>query len=463
MRLVMKFGGTSVGDGKCIAKVVDIIKKSHEEGNEIAVVVSAMTKVTDQIIAEAEGIIGCTDKKNLDVFIDNLRDRHLNALQFVAPDYVTEITEHINIRLDRLRNILIAVNNLRELTPRSRDYIISFGEKLSAPIVSAALRQAGIPSFQISGCDAGILTDGVHGGGTALPESYPRIMERIGSRLAAEIPVIQGFSGCSGEGAVTTLGRSGSDYSGAIIGAGIDAEEIIIWTDVDGVMTTDPRLISEARVIDSLSFLEMMEMSYFGAKVIHPRALLPAMEKNIPVYVRNTFNPTHPGTVVIKESHADKRIVKAVSLIKNSCMISISGFAAGKPGVAGEIFTTLAAKGVNVMLISQGSSEMNISLIITEEQMKAADKALSQIKNKGLIREFTFSTDVNVVSVVGAGMAGTPGTLYRIFHGLGLAKINVLMLSQGSEVNVSFVVKESDGVRAVKAIHEEYHLDKEEA
>ena len=143
----MKFGGTSVGDADCIAKVVDLIKKSREEGNEIAVVVSAMTKVTDQIITEAEGIVSCTDKKNLDTFIDNLRDRHLTALRVVAPDYIDEVTAHINIRLDRLRNILIAVNNLRELTPRSRDYIISFGEKLSAPIVSAALRQAGIPSF----------------------------------------------------------------------------------------------------------------------------------------------------------------------------------------------------------------------------------------------------------------------------------------------------------------------------
>lgn len=459
----MKFGGTSVGDEQAIAKVVDLIKKSREEGNEIAVVVSAMTKVTDQIIAEAEGIVSCTDKKNLDKFIADLRERHLKALRVVAPDLFDEVTTHIDLRLDRLRNILIAVNNLRELTPRSRDYIISFGEKLSAPIVSAALRQVGIPSFQISGCDAGILTDGVHGAGTALPGSYPRIMEKIGSRLGTEVPVIQGFAGCSPEGAVTTLGRSGSDYSAAIIGAGIEADDIIIWTDVDGVMTTDPRLIPEARVIDSLSFLEMMEMSYFGAKVIHPRALIPAMEKNIPVHVKNTFNINHPGTVVIKESHADKRIVKAVSLIKNSCMISISGFAAGRPGVAGEIFTALAAAGVNVMLISQGSSEMNISLIITDEQIKPANKALTQIKNKGFIREFTLEKDVSVVSVVGAGMAGTPGTLFRIFHGLGLAKINVMMLSQGSEVNVSFVVKEVDGVRAVRAIHEEYDLDKEEA
>lgn len=462
MRLVMKFGGTSVGDAEAIKKVVAIIKESHDNGNEIAVVVSAMTKVTDQIISEAERIVSCTDRTQLENFLSGLRTRHIAALKEVAPDYVEEVTEHLDIRLERLRNILVAVHNLRELTPRSRDYIISFGEKLSAPIVSAALRQVGIPSFQISGCDAGILTDGVHGNATALSESYPRIAERIGEKMRYEIPVIQGFAGCSKVGAVTTLGRSGSDYSGAIIGAGVNADQIIIWTDVDGVMTTDPRMIPEARVIDSISFIEMMEMSYFGAKVIHSRALLPAMEKDIPVYVKNTFNPTHPGTLVNRETHADKRIVKAVSLIKNSCLISVSGFATGRPGVAGEIFTALAAANVNVMLISQGSSELNISMIITEEQMGPAEKALSAIKEKGLIRRYDFSTDVQVVSVVGAGMRGTAGTIARIFRSLGKDMINVLMISQGSEVNVSFVVHESDGVKAVRAIHEEYHLDREE-
>ena len=461
MRIVMKFGGTSVGDASAIRKAIAIIKESHDAGNEVAVVVSAMTKVTDQIIDAAEEIVrGKTDEFYLDNLIAQLRTRHIDTLKEVASDYVKEVSEHLEIRLERLRDMLAAVRNLREMTARSRDYIISIGEKLSAPIVSAALRQIGIPSFQISGCDAGILTDGLHGNATALPESYPRIAERIGKRLDKEIPIIQGFAGCSSvDGSVTTLGRSGSDYSGAIIGAGIDADEVIIWTDVDGVMTTDPRMIPEARVIDTISFIEMMEMSYFGAKVIHSRALLPAMEKDIPVYVRNTFNPKHPGTLINRESHADERIVKAVSLIKNSCLISVSGFATGRPGVAGEIFTALAAAKVNVMLISQGSSELNISMIITEDQVDMAEAALKKIAATGDIKNYTFSSDVQVVSVVGAGMRGTPGTLARIFKSLGEEKINVLMISQGSEVNVSIVVDGDDGVRAVKAIHEQFHLD----
>ncbi|HJJ30938.1 MAG TPA: aspartate kinase [Methanocorpusculum sp.] len=458
----MKFGGTSVGDAAAIRKAVAIIRESHDKGNEVAVVVSAMTKVTDQIIDAAEHIIAGAEAGFLDTFITQLKTRHIDTLKEVAPDFVGEVTAHLEIRLERLRDMLAAVGNLRELTARSRDYIISIGEKLSAPIVSAALRQIGISSFQISGCDAGIITDGVHGNATALPESYPRIAERIGSKLGTDVPVIQGFAGCSGDGSVATLGRSGSDYSGAIIGAGIDADEVIIWTDVDGVMTTDPRMIPEARVIDTISFIEMMEMSYFGAKVIHSRALLPAMEKDIPVYVRNTFNPAHPGTLISRETHADERIVKAVSLIKNSCLISVTGFAAGRPGVAGEIFTALADASVNVMLISQGSSELNISMIITEEEVSRAEGALKKIQEKGFIKRYTISNDVQVVSVVGSGMRGTPGTLARIFKSLGEKKINVLMISQGSEVNVSFVVNGNDGVKAVRAIHEEFRLNEEE-
>jgi aspartate kinase len=464
MRLVMKFGGTSVGDEKSIANVVNIVREYHEAGHEIAVVVSAMNRVTDQLIAMAEEVINCRQKPALEAFIEALRDRHMRVLGEVAPDYLQETGEYLDSRLEKLTNVLMAVHYLRELTPRSKDYIISFGERLSAPIVSAALKQNGLKSGFMSGCDAGILTNGVHSESAALPDSYPRIQSRVSPLLTGEIPVIMGYMGCSAEGAVTTLGRSGSDYTGSIIGAGIDADEIWIWTDVDGVMTTDPRMIPEARVLRTISFLEMMEMSYFGAKVVHPRALIPAIQKNIPVRVKNTFNPGHPGTLIIREPHPDRRIVKAVSLIRDSCLINISGAVmAGRPGVAGEIFTSLAEANVNVMLISQGSSEMNISLIINECQLDAALSALVPVKKKGFIREYMYDRDVNVVSVVGDGMAGTSGTLGRIFHGLGVAGINVMMVSQGSsEVNISFVVKQADGVRAVRAIHEEYHLEKDE-
>jgi aspartate kinase len=459
----MKFGGTSVGDEKCIANVVKIIKESRNAGNEIAVVVSAMTRVTDQLIAIAEEVINGKQKVVLDAFITSIRNRHMRVLEAVAPDYVDEIGEYLDSRLNKLSNILIAIHNLRELTPRSKDYIISFGERLSAPIISAAFRQAGIPSSYMSGGDAGILTDGVHNGATALPESYARIQARVGALLTEQVPVVMGYMGCAADGAVTTFGRSGSDYSGAIVGAGIGADEILIWTDVDGVMTTDPRIIPQARVINTISFLEMMEMSYFGAKVIHPRALIPAMQKNIPVRVKNTFNPNHPGTAIIRESHVDKRVVKAISLIQNSCLIKISGaIMTGKPGIVGEIFAMLAEAGVNVMLISQGSSEMTISMIISREQLEAALTTLAKVKQIGDIREFDFDRNVSVASVVGAGMAGTCGTLGKIFHSLGAAGINVMMLSQRSEVNVSFVIKQEDGIKAIRAIHEEYHLEEEE-
>ncbi|HJJ56330.1 MAG TPA: aspartate kinase [Methanocorpusculum sp.] len=464
MKIVMKFGGTSVGNEKCISNVVKIIKKSYDSGDKIAVVVSAMTGVTDQLISITNEIINPNSPDTLiDKFINELKERHLKVLEIVAPDHINDISKYLDSRLNKLSSILSAVQCTHEITPRYRDYIISFGERLSAPIVSAALLQSGIPSSYISGCKAGIITDDVHNGATALPESYPLIQDRIGRLIQTQVPVIMGYMGCTKEGFVTTLGRSGSDYSGAIIGAGIDADEIIIWTDVDGVMTTDPRVIPEARVIKSISFIEMMEMSYFGAKVIHPRALVPAMKKNIMVRVKNTFNPECPGTTVIKEPHADKRVVKAISLIENSCLVTVSGTSmAGKPGVAGEIFTKLAESGVNVMLISQGSSEMTIALVISEDQLPAAITSLSNVKNRGLIKNFEYNRDISVVSVVGMGMSGTYGTLGRIFQCMGKNEINVIMLSQGSEVNISFVVKQSDGIKAIKAIHNEYHLELED-
>jgi aspartate kinase len=460
MRLVMKFGGTSVGDEKCIARVVDILAAHRKSGDELAVVVSAMTGVTDQLIATAQEVICSCEYPPIEALIHALRSRHMNVLETVAPDYREEVGVCIDDRLGKLKNILTAVHTLRELTPRSRDYIISFGERLSAPVVSAALNQAGITSKVMDGCEAGIITNSCHGGAVALPESYSRIQSRVAPLLSGCVPVIMGFMGCSEQGFVTTLGRSGSDYTGSIIGAGINADEIWIWTDVDGVMTTDPRMIPEARVIPSISFLEMMELSYFGAKVLHPKSIEPAMMKDITVRVKNTFNPTTPGTAVVRTAHRERRVVKALSIIRKVALLTIGGAQmAGRPGVARAIFSALAEREVNVMLISQGSSEANITLVIDEDHLMNAIEGLTEIQKRGYVREITFDKDIVVIAVVGAGMAGTPGTSGRIFSALGEAGVNVMMITQGSsEVNVSFVVKEGEGQRAVQVLHDEYRL-----
>lgn len=460
MRFLMKFGGTSVADAQCIRNVVEILEKHHKAGDELAVVVSAQRGVTDQLIEITSKLPTAKDDTAIEPLIQALGKRHMTTLEGAAPDYVAETGSVIEDRLISLQNILFAVYNLRELTPRSRDYIISFGERMLAPIISAALRQRGIPSSVIDGCDAGILTTTQHGESTALLESDARIKKRLGPLLSKEIPVIMGFMGCTRNGVVTTLGRSGSDYSASIIGAGIDADEIWIWTDVDGIMTCDPRVINDARVMPSLSYIEVMELSYFGAKVMHPRSIEPAMRKNILVRVKNTFNPSHPGTVIVRNGQRDHRVVKALTYIENVAAININGAQMiGRPGVAKAIFTILADHEVNVMMISQGSSEANISLIVDEAHLNAAVHALSDLVKQGIVREVTHNHDVCAVAVVGAGMAGAPGTGGRIFTALGKTGVNVMMISQGSsEANISFVVKQQDGPRAVRVLHDEFRL-----
>jgi len=460
MRFLMKFGGTSVADAQCITRVVDILENHHKAGDELAVVVSAQRGVTDQLIAIATALPTAKDSSAITPLIRSLSTRHITTLEGAAPDYVAEVGAEMEEHLIKLQNILFAIYNLRELTPRSKDYIISFGERLLAPILSAALRQRGIASTVLDGCEAGILTTATHGESTALPESDERIKRRIGPLLGKEIPVIMGFMGCTRDGILTTLGRSGSDYSASIIGAGIDADEIWTWTDVDGIMTCDPRVIDDARVMPSLSYIEVMELSYFGAKVMHPRSIDPAMRKGILVRVKNTFNPSHPGTVIVKDGKRDNRVVKALTYIDKVAAINICGAQMiGRLGVAKAIFTILADHEVNVMMISQGSSEANISLIVDESHVSAAVKALEELTKQGLVRQVSHNHDVCAVAVVGAGMAGAPGTSGRIFTALGKAGVNVMMISQGSsEANISFVVSQNDGPRAVRVLHDEFHL-----
>lgn len=460
MRLLMKFGGTSVADAACISRVVDILEQHHKNGDELAVVVSAQRGVTDQLIDIATSLTKSRDSAAIEPLIESLRTRHMTTLQGAAPGFVAEIGPITEERLSDLRNILHAVHNLRELTPRSKDYIISYGERLLAPIVGAALEERGISSVVLDGCEAGIVTTAQHGESTALPECDERIRRRIRPLLKKSVPVIMGFMGCNQEGSITTLGRSGSDYSASIIGAGIDANEIWIWTDVDGIMTSDPRVIKDARVIPELSYLEVMELSYFGAKVMHPRSIEPAMRKNILVRVKNTFNPPHPGTTIVRNQKHDHRVVKALTYIEKVASLNVNGAQMiGRPGIAKAIFSALADKEVNIMMISQGSSEANISLIVDEAHIDIAARALAPLVAQGVVREVMQNRDVSAVAVVGSGMVGAPGTGGRIFTALGKAGVNVMMISQGScEANISFVVRQEDGPKAVRVLHDEFRL-----
>jgi len=288
------------------------------------------------------------------------------------------------------------------------------------------------------------------------------IRERIMPLLETTIPVVTGFIGETRKGIITTLGRGGSDYSATIIGAAIDADEIWLWKETEGVMSADPKIVKNARMLPYISYIEAMELSYFGATVLHPRAILPVMRKKIPIRVKNVYHPRDPGTLIGEEQEKTKKAAKAITLIENASIINVSGTGARSiADVAARIFSVLAAKNVDVIMISQGSSELTISLVIKGTQLERAIETIQNINSGGaVIRDFASNSDVCAMGVVGAGMAGTPGVAGKVFSALGKAGISVIMISQGSsEFNISFVVKKEEAYRAAQAIHDVFEME----
>jgi aspartate kinase len=274
--------------------------------------------------------------------------------------------------------------------------------------------------------------------------------------------VITGFIAATWEGTTTTIGRGGSDYTATIVGASIGADEVWIWTDVDGLMTTDPNIIPKAKRIPEVSFAEAIEMAVLGAKSMHPRALEPAMESDIPVRIRNTFNPENPGTLIVKQQKIEPGgIVKALNIVKDVAMITVGGAGmVGTPGTAAKIFDVLGRNGINILMISQSVSETNISIIIKKSQLKKAVFGLETVlSGKGIVREITAEGDVCIIAAIGAGMKGTPGVAAKIFDAVARRGINIRMIAQGSsELNISFVVKDAQSLEAAKVLHEEFKL-----
>ncbi|WP_456475875.1 aspartate kinase [Candidatus Pyrohabitans sp.] len=458
-RLVMKFGGTSVGSAERISRVAELVKKFAAP--ETLVVTSAMSGVTDRLVGIAEEVAQGIDEEHIREFIAYMREKHTGVVQEVArEEEIPELKAEIERQLSELEKILVGISYVGELTPRSLDYVLSFGERLAAPLVSAALRKRGINSRWYTGYEAGIVTDSNFGRASPIMEiTEERVREIIEPRLKDSIPVITGFVSGNEEGRITTLGRGGSDYTAAILGAVLDADEIWIWTDVDGILTTDPKLVEEARVIEVLSYIEAMELAYFGARVLHPKTIEPAMEKGIPVRVRNTFNPACEGTLIVMEQEKSSDIVKAISVMKNVALLNISGVGMiGLPGVASRVFTALAQQKVNILMISQGSSEANISIVVEKGDVERAVDALrEEFIGANIVRDVQYNEDVAIIAVVGAGMRGTRGVAARVFTAVANASVNVLMIAQGSsEVNISFVVGGDDAAKAARALHREF-------
>jgi aspartate kinase len=462
MKLVMKFGGTSIGNGKKIRQVAELVKEYKEKGDDIIVVTSALEGVTDAILHAAHEASGEGNKIKANEFISNITAQHKKALcDAVENDLVDDTIAKLDVLFTDFKNDLNGICSLGELTLRSTDKLSSYGERLVAPILSASLRSVGIESESFTGGEIGILTDDNYGSAYPLESTYKAVKDHISKLSKTSVLVVSGYIGVNKSGAITTLGRGGSDFTASIIGASIKADEIWLWKEVHGIMTTDPKLVPEARPLSIISYIEAMEMSFFGAKVLHPKAIEPAIRHDIPVRVKNTFDPDYPGTLVVKEQETGENVVKAVTVIDNVALINISGAGmVGTIGVAARVFNTLADAKVNIVMISQGSSEANLSIVVDESQQITAVEVLKKEFINGVVGEIESDAHIAVVAVVGADMAGIPGVAGNVFRALGDNNINVIMISQGSsQHNISFVVKKEAATKTVQILHREFSLD----
>jgi len=464
---VMKFGGTSVGDASCIARVVEIIRAASRE-SQVVVVVSAMSGVTNRLVEAATQSEAGLHAPVASIF-EGIRQQHEGAIDALIHS-ATERT-----RIDGKMRELFAegyrvcqgTSLLLELTARSRDAISGLGERLSAPLVAAALAERGVVSEAIEATEL-VVTDSCHGGAEPLvDQTRDRCEARLRPLLDQDVvPVITGFIGATPEGVLTTLGRGGSDYSATILAAALHADEVIIWTDVDGLQTADPRLVADGCTIPEISYREASELAYFGAKVLHPKTLRAVMECGIPLWIRNTFAPERPGTRIIPAGPPGAAAVKALTAMSEVVLIHVGGPGmVGVPDVLGRTFRTTAAARADVLLISQSSSQNELCLVIPSGLAKCTVEGLRHEFAHELAHQKTehiaVDATVAIVSVVGQQLRGIAGVVGRTFSALDRENVNIIAIAQGStECTLSFVVAKQDIKAALVSLHHEFELAK---
>ncbi|MDZ4771268.1 MAG: aspartate kinase [Chloroflexota bacterium] len=460
--LTMKFGGTSVGSADAIASVMRIVAEATQDGHRVIVVVSAMSGVTDALINSVrEAAAG-----NRWVYLSTsqkLRDRHIEAANLLinpGADRQAVIAE-IEALMSQHVEMCNAVALLGESTPRIMDVVVSYGERLSSRVIAAAMRGQGIKAQQYDAGQFIVTNDEFTSAVPLWDETEVRIREKLIPAIASGItPVITGFIGATRAGNITTLGRGGSDYSGAIFAAYTDSDELVIWTDVDGVMTTDPRVDARARVLPQVSYQEVGELAFYGAKVLHPKTVQPILNRGIPMRVRNTFNPSHPGTLITDAAAATDTVIKAVTSIKHVSLLTVSGKGMmGVPGIAGRTFLATAGAATSILMISQASSEQSFCFVIPSERALSVKESIETELRAEIARQDVEGVevlpDVAVVTVVGSGMRGTPGVAGRVFSVMGTSGVNVIAIAQGaSECSISFVISDDQRDQAVVALHE---------
>ena len=463
MKLVLKFGGTSLASVKDIQNVTNIVSELSNE-NEIVIVCSAVDGITDDLIHISEQIKK-VNKKEANRVLAKISQKHKQFTTHIVTDSKIQKTllDKMKSDLSELEELVHGLLLLGEVTPRSFDYLASFGEKLSINLVSFALQQLKKKSVPLSGKQAGIVTDSNFGDSRPLMDTTKiRLSKTIQDLFDKNtIPVVGGFSGADQHGNTTTFGRGGSDYTATIIASCIDADEIWLMSDVDGLMTADPKLVNDAKLLKEVSYAEAVEMAQFGAKQIHPRTFEPLVSKKIPMRIRSTFDLANTGTIVTASpSAATKKTVKCASAIRNIGLVDLTGgvlFAA--PGTAAKIFTLLADINVNVMMVSSNPSESSISIIVKKSDLDRAVNALEMSLLGKTVKKIVTTPNVSIIAVIGSGMSGTVGIASKVFSAVQKRNVNVIMIAQGSsELNLAFVVKDNDCKSVIQALHEEFEL-----
>jgi aspartate kinase len=443
--IVMKFGGTSVGSAEAIRRVAAIVR-GRLPHNPV-VVVSAVSGITDKLIGAARD----AHKRRVppDKSLEAIRGAHLRILAEL--DLPPTLVERY---LERLGESLRGVWLLRELTTRSLDYVMSFGELMSSEIVAAHLTREGVAARAYPAWEIGVVTDDRHGEAAVLRETYARVKKRLLGNGVDGVPIVTGFLGRTKSGERTTLGRGGSDYTAAIIGRAVEAAEIEIWTDVSGILSADPRVVTDAFTLRTLTFAEAAELAYYGAKVLHPKTIEPAVQANIPVRILNTFKPDDPGTLVVQSATEESgHLIEGLAIKKGVTLVNITSTRMlDAPGYLSEIFGCLARHHVSIDAVS--TSEVSVTLAVDPRWKEALEAPLVELRKIAQVRLWP---DRALVCVVGEGMQLTPGVAGRIFDVVGAAGINIDMISQGaSELNVTFVVKQEDAEKAMRVLHETF-------
>ncbi len=458
---ILKFGGSSVGDAERIKNVIAILKHSIDENKKIAVIFSAFQKITDNLLKMSQ-LAASGNSEYLDLY-KKLEEKHISiAQEILAVKTQSSVLANLKLTLNELEDVLHGVFLVKELSARTQDFILSFGERLSSFIIAHALIDRGFDSEYLDARNL-IKTDETFGGAKVdFETTYSNIKNYF--KTHKKLQVVTGFISSTINNETTTLGRGGSDYTASIFGAALNATEIEIWTDVDRVLTADPKKVKKAFPLKGMTYEEAMELSHFGAKVIHPPTMHPALEKKIPIRIKNTFNPEFEGTVINGKSNSSNFSIKGISSIDDITLIRIQGGGmVGVAGIAQRIFAALAGKQINIILITQASSEHSLCLAVLPKYSALAKKAIQQelhyeIKER-LILDPIVESNLSIIAVVGENMRKTPGISGKVFQALGKNGVNIAAIAQGSsELNISAVISRDDEAKALNALHDAFFL-----